>query len=134
MSKSNLIIIIIFVIFALFVANNSKFASQASGSFKKILGSEDKGLDYWSCGCNILKMSPRQAKRLISKSGDKAKISIILTDLAKKLDRLDEMDPGTVGEIFKYHPDKDKNIDWANERYDINYSILEWRIKSINKL
>lgn len=91
-------------------------------------------LDHWCTSGNIIKMSPNEAKDLISKAKDKSTVSVKLANYVKKLDRLDEMDPDTVTELFKFNPLKRENIEWANQRYEIDFSWWERRIKSIKKL
>lgn len=138
MPNSNLISIIIFATLCLFLWDGPSLNTRVHGPFKQktlvIQQENGKDLGHWLCGCNLLKMSSKEAKDLITSSSNKAQVSSDLTDHMKKLNRLDEMHPDTVGEIFKHHPNKDEHVDWANERYEFDFSVLEWRIKSIKKL
>lgn len=139
MPKKDIFLILLFILFCIFILKSgaAEHFGKKNGLFAcksmVVNDSLEKDMAHWCNGSNILKMTPKEAKKLIVSSGDKKTTSHTLTEHMKKLDKLDCMHPDTVGELFRHHPDKDTNIDWACERYIIDFSILEWRIKSIKK-
>lgn len=138
MSKKDIFVILSFSLFCLLILKSGAAEpfGRKNGLFAcktMVVNDSEKDMAHWCTGSNILKMSPKEAKNLIVSFGDKKTASHKLTEHMKKLNKLDCMHPDTVGELFKHHPDKDANIDWACERYVIDFSILEWRIKSIKK-